>query len=135
MDVGLMSGRILLAEDGIDNQRLIRHFLTKAGLEVVIVEDGRLALDWYKDDPSFDMIILDMQMPVLDGYEAARIFRSEGCGLPILALTAHALQGDRARCIECGCDEYQSKPIDRVRLLKTIQRMLESGRGGGERAA
>lgn len=135
MDYAPLKGRVLLAEDGDDNQRLIRHFLTKAGVDVVIVQNGKLALDLYEKDRSFDLIIMDMQMPVLDGYQATTLLRENGCDLPILALTAHAMHGDRERCLECGCDEYQTKPIDRTKLLKTVKHMLEFGRSGGRRAA
>lgn len=117
--------RILLAEDGPDNQRLISHILRKAGAEVVIVENGKLAVEWaiqaQDSEQSYDVILLDMQMPVLDGYGAAAMLREQGYQRPIIALTAHALQGERDRCLEAGCSEYETKPINKSRLFEKIR--------------
>lgn len=139
-----IGGRVLVAEDGEDNQRLIGHFLAKGGVEAVFVENGQEAIDVIENgvgfDFGFDLIILDIQMPVMDGYEAARTLRERGCTIPILALTANAMSGDRERCIDAGCDEYETKPVNRARLLRTVARMMgrlvdEADGGDGARAA
>jgi len=117
-------GRILLADDGIDNRRLITHILAKAGATVECVENGREAFDaamtaWREGQP-YQAILMDIQMPVLDGYSATRLLREAGYPFPIIALTANAMSGDREKCLAAGCTDYASKPIDRVKLLASI---------------
>jgi len=125
----LAGRRILVAEDGRDNQRLLTAILRRAGATVAIAEDGARAVDAVRratrDAQPFDAVVMDMQMPVLDGYAATAHLRRAGCELPILALTADALSGARRRCIEAGCDDYATKPIDRQRLIATLQALLD----------
>jgi len=111
--------RVLLAEDGFDNQELIRLVLRKAGAEVEIAENGRIAVEKAEAGP-FDVVLMDMNMPEMDGYEATRILRDRGFPAPILALTANAMAGDRQRCLDSGCNDYVAKPIDRLRLIHAI---------------
>jgi PAS domain S-box-containing protein len=126
-----LQGRILLAEDGPDNQRLISHHLRKAGAEVVIAENGAVALQHMlagiDDGAPFDLLVTDMQMPEMDGYTLARTLRARGVRTPIVALTAHAMAEDRAKCLAAGCDDYASKPIDRTALLATCAHWLSHG--------
>ena len=125
IEKSLTGYHILLAEDGLDNQRLISYVLRKEGADVRIVSNGQEAVDAVTADPvAFDLIILDMQMPVLDGYQAATKLRVLGIELPILALTAHAMSGDEQKCLDAGCDAYATKPIQRSRLIETLQDLL-----------
>lgn len=130
--------RVLLVEDGHDNQRLLRFQLESAGAVVAIAENGQQALDLYdhtQTDRSlsfpFDLVLMDMQMPVLDGYRATESLRMLGVEIPILALTAHALADDRGKCMEAGCSGFMTKPIARNKLIRTCRRWL----GGEGRAA
>ena len=124
-----LRGRILLAEDGEDNQRLITTILKRAGLDVSVVNEGQAAVNAAMEalnraEP-FDVILMDMQMPVLDGYAAVRTLRNWGYSRPIVALTAHAMGADRDKCLQAGCDEYASKPINRRKLLELLKSFLQ----------
>ncbi len=129
-----LSGRILLAEDGEDNQRLIAFHLRKAGAEVTIAANGQIALDAIESAAltatPFDLLVTDMQMPELDGYSLARTLRALGATLPVIALTAHAMAEDRQKCLDAGCDDYATKPIDRALLIRTCARWLASADPG-----
>ena len=123
-----LDGCILLAEDGPDNQRLIAHILRKAGAEVAVAENGQVAFDLAlaarQAGNPFDVILMDMQMPVVDGYQATRKLRSVGYGGMIIALTAHAMMEDRQKCLDAGCNDYTTKPIDRAVLLECVAKHL-----------
>lgn len=125
----LLAGRrILLAEDHDDNRRLIAHILKRGGAELVEARDGREAVEQAgaadAAGRTFDVVLMDMRMPVMDGYEAARQLRAAGYRGSIIALTADAMTGDREQCVRAGCDEYLTKPIDRNRLVETVVRLV-----------
>ncbi len=126
---------VLLAEDGVDNQILISTVLKKSGASVVIAENGRLAVERALaaavSGSPFDVILMDMQMPELDGYGATARLRQKGYRAPIIALTAHAMAGDRERCLNAGCDDYLTKPIHRTRLVETVRKWMEKQRAEG----
>jgi len=128
-----LRGHVLLAEDGPDNQALISLVLRRAGLEVELASDGQIAYETAlaardRGEP-FDLIVMDMQMPLMTGYEATAALRREGFVQPILALTAQAMTGDREKCLAAGCNEYLSKPIDRTRLVALVRGLLEKRPG------
>jgi PAS domain S-box-containing protein len=125
-----LTGRILLAEDCVDNQRLLSYLLSRAGAEVTVVENGRLAVELIgaalaagRPAPC-ELVLMDMQMPELDGYEATRCLRQLGYHGPIIALTAHAMTSDRARCLAAGCTDYASKPVNTRSLLALCGRLM-----------
>ncbi len=122
----LPPSRIMLVEDGIDNQRLISHLLKKAGVAPVVANHGEEALLLHlQSKEPFDLILMDMQMPIMDGYTAASHLRARGFEGAILALTAHAMDGAEQKCIDAGCDAYLTKPIDRSEFFETILSHLE----------
>jgi signal transduction histidine kinase/ActR/RegA family two-component response regulator len=126
------SGRVLLAEDGRENQRLIRILLERRGLEVELVENGRQAVERasaaWSDGQAHDLVLMDVQMPELDGMSATRELKRLGFPSPIVALTAQALEGDRQACLEAGYDDYETKPINPQRLDRLLARYVPGER-------
>src|SRR5207248_9724737 len=115
--------KVLVAEDNAINQALVRSLLQKQGHQVILVADGRAAVEAYRQQ-SFDVVLMDVQMPVLDGFEATRLIREyqqqTGTRTPIYAMTAHAMKGDRERCLEMGMDGYLAKPIAASELWQML---------------
>ncbi len=123
-DVRKNRKRILVAEDNTMNQMLMRLLLERIGHECTIAENGKVALERLRDG-QYDLLLLDMQMPVMDGMETLEAIRKDPVlsGLPVIALTASAMKGDAERFIEAGCDDYLSKPIDRLLLEEKLARL------------
>ncbi len=121
------SRRILVVDDGDENRELVRLVLNEAGLEVAEAENGQVGVDRACAE-RFDLILMDMQMPVMDGYTATATLRERGHDLPILALTANAMKGFEEKCLDAGCSGFLTKPIDIDLLLATLAERL-----GGER--
>lgn len=127
-----LSGRILFAEDSPDIQRLVMLHLTKAGADVVLAENGKLAVERavasLAQGRPFDLILTDMQMPEMDGYTATSLLRHKGWTGSIVALTAHAMSGDRERCLRAGCDDYMTKPAAKETLIATCGKWMAERR-------
>ena len=117
--------RILLVEDNEMNRDMLSRRLTKRGHDVVIGVDGQQGVEMAKSEAP-EVILLDMSLPVMDGWEAARTLKSDEAtrSIPIIALTAHAMAGDRERCLEAGCEDYDTKPVEFKRLLGKIEALL-----------
>jgi signal transduction histidine kinase/ActR/RegA family two-component response regulator len=123
--------RVLLAEDGKDNQRLLALILRRAGAAVEVAGNGEEAIEAIRASEArgagFEVVLMDMQMPVLDGYGATAELRQRGWSGPVVALTAHAMAGDRERCVDVGCDDYLTKPVDREQLIAVCARLARRG--------
>ena len=126
-----LRGRVLIAEDNESNLIVARAHLERAGLRVSTVSDGQQALDLLTSE-HFDLVLMDCQMPTLDGFAATGILRQREAGsglhLPVVALTANAMPGDRARCLEAGMDDYLAKPYSGEEMLAILQRWLPAER-------
>ncbi|HTN00308.1 MAG TPA: ATP-binding protein [Planctomycetaceae bacterium] len=121
---GRLAGlHLLVVDDAPDNRRLLAYHLSKAGATFDVAENGLKAVERILDSPAaapVDAVFLDMQMPIMDGYTAAAILRDRGFTAPIIAITAHAMAGDRERCLACGCTNYLTKPVDKESLLRSV---------------
>jgi CheY-like chemotaxis protein len=117
--------KLLLVEDNEMNRDMLSRRLIKKGFEVVMAVDGKQGLDMATSEEP-ELILLDMSLPVMDGWEVARHLKSDDNlkNIPVIALTAHAMAGDREKALEAGCDEYDTKPIEFKRLLEKINTML-----------
>ncbi|MCR4396273.1 MAG: response regulator, partial [Candidatus Saccharicenans sp.] len=127
---------ILLAEDNPVNQKVAIHLLQKKGHRVTVAENGRQALEFLEKE-KFDLVLMDVQMPEMDGFEATRQIRQQekasGEHLPIVAMTAHAMKGDREKCLEAGMDDYVAKPLYPEQLYRAIERAIALKQDIGKR--
>ena len=123
--------KILLVEDNEMNRDMLSRRLKRIGHAVTVAKDGQQAIDFARAE-SPDVILMDMSLPVLDGWEATRRLKAseQTRAIPVIALTAHAMTGDRERAIEAGCDDYDTKPIEFERLCQKIERVLERAGSG-----
>jgi CheY-like chemotaxis protein len=119
-------GRLLVVEDNHVNQKVVTAILRKRGFVIELANDGREALAKLESGGDFDLVLMDVQMPVLDGLEATRLIRKDQRwkALPIVAMTAHAMTGDKERCLEAGMNGYISKPVHPAHLLTTVDGFL-----------
>jgi two-component system, cell cycle response regulator DivK len=117
--------KILLVEDNEMNRDMLSRRLERRGYDVAIAVDGKEGIDKARSG-DFDLILMDMSLPEIDGWEATRQLRAQPAteNLPIIALTAHAMAGDREKALEAGCDDYDTKPIEFKRLLAKIEALL-----------
>ena len=118
---------ILYVEDNDDNIYMLQNRLTRQGFDVLIARDGASGVDIARSERP-DLILMDLGLPVLDGWEAARRLKADPatCRIPVIALSAHAMSGDRVQALEAGCDEYDVKPVEWRRLLTKIRALLPS---------
>ncbi len=119
--------RILIVEDNEMNRDMLSRRLRRKGYETICAEDGRRGID-LAGSYLPDLILMDMSLPVLDGWEATKKLKEDTLtkDIPVIALTAHAMRGDREKALKAGCDEYETKPIDLKRLLEKIRILLDS---------
>lgn len=117
--------KILLVEDNEANRDMLSRRLVRKGFEVIMAEDGEQAIRMATSENP-DLILMDMSLPVIDGWEATRRVKASQStrSIPVIALTAHAMAGDREKALEAGCDDYDTKPIELARLLEKIQTLL-----------
>lgn len=119
--------KIVLVEDNEDNRDMLSRRLTRKGYEVLIAVNGEEAVELVqKEQPA--LVLMDISLPVMDGFEATRRLKSQDStkNIPIVALTAHAMSGDREKAIDAGCDDYDVKPVELTRLLTKIENLLEA---------
>lgn len=118
--------KILLVEDNEMNRDMLSRRLKRKGYDVVIATDGAQGVDMAKSE-SPDLILMDMGLPVLDGWQATQQIKAMALTrhIPVIALTAHAIAGDREKCLEAGCDDYDTKPVEFTRLLGKIEALLQ----------
>lgn len=121
----MSKGRVLIVEDNMDTYELVRFILEKNGYDTFLAMNGRDGVN-AADKQKPDLIIMDLQMPEMDGWTATRLIKENRTtsSIPLIALTAHALPGDRQRAFESGCDDYITKPMDLIELVETVDRWM-----------
>ncbi len=112
---------ILIVEDDAANLFFLKELLSRTGARVIVAINGKEAMKQYEENPGIDVVIMDIQIPEVDGYETTRQLKSRNPKIPVIAQTAFAMAEDREKCLEAGCDEYLAKPVMPYKLLQTIQ--------------
>jgi len=121
---------ILYVEDNEDNVYMLSSRLQRRGFEVIVARDGAEGVAMAgRERP--DLVLMDLSLPVIDGWEATRQIKAAASGTPVIALSAHAMAGDREKALAAGCDDYDTKPVDLPRLLRKIEALLDKGRRDG----
>jgi CheY-like chemotaxis protein len=122
--------KVLLVEDNEMNRDMLSRRLTRRGFEVVFAMDGKQGVALAQSEQP-DVILMDMSLPVMDGWEATRRVKADAAtrSVPVIGLTAHAMDGDREKAIEAGCDDYDTKPVELDRLIGKIERLVGNGKG------
>ena len=122
--------KVLLVEDNEMNRDMLSRRLIRRGFTVVFAADGQQGVDLARSEKP-DIILMDMSLPVMDGWEATRRVKADAAtrAVPVIGLTAHAMSGDREKAIEAGCDDYDTKPVEFDRLLEKMLRLLDGGKG------
>ena len=126
-DVSAAMSKILIVEDNEMNRDMLSRRLTRRGYDIIMAFDGQAGLDMMRND-SPDLVLMDMGLPVLDGWEATIQAKADDSinSIPIIALTAHALESDKQKALECGADDFDTKPVDFKRLLEKIDALLNA---------
>jgi len=124
--MGAKMPKILLVEDNEMNRDMLSRRLMRKGYDVAIAEDGQRGVDMAGSENP-DLILMDMSLPVIDGWEATRQIKNSTStgGIPVIALTAHAMAADREKAMQAGCDDYDTKPVELPRLLEKIEQLLK----------
>ena len=122
--------KVLVVEDNEMNRDMLSRRLTRRGFQVIFAVDGQQGVDLARSERP-DIILMDMSLPVISGWEATRRVKSDDAtrGVPVIGLTAHAMAGDREKAIEAGCDDYDTKPVELERLIGKMERLLGAGKG------
>lgn len=118
--------RVLVAEDNPLNQKLFQMILGSEGIDVVLADNGKVAVEAIESDPNFDLVLMDVQMPEMDGLEATRKIRENPltCSIPVIAVTAYLLEVGRDTCLEVGMNDYVEKPFRRETILETLRKWV-----------
>ncbi|MDY4641057.1 MAG: response regulator, partial [Erysipelotrichaceae bacterium] len=116
--------KVLLVEDNELNREIATEILKSYGLTVDTAENGKIACDMLQDNSGYDIVLMDIQMPIMNGYEATGIIRKSGSAVPIVAMTANAFDEDRAKALESGMDDFISKPINTAELVRVLEKFL-----------